>query len=449
MANVVADRALVMDALNLQQMYSDRLGDSFTNDRYMVIGPNTYEDVFYVAFNSGEHMVNALFVGSNITVNTSESAITGGTLNGFWLMSGPEVTPAFLYYYFENLNASALDFYNAMATPGLEDDFSWYGSAFSGNDVFQLSPEHDLVIGYGGNDTINGYEGDDALGGGDGDDTLVGGSGDDLLMGGAGNDTLVGGYGTDTVAINGIVSQYQISESSGSIIMTGPEGTDSLQGVEYIAFGSTDYRAYVPLSDALTSNPLHLAEQISDLYVAYFNRGPDAEGFDYWFHEIYTGTKSLRTIAEDFSWSNEYQAMYPSSLTNDQFVGQIYQNLFDRSPDQGGWDYWSGRLDAGSVQRSGFILDIIEGAYAPSSGPEDRALIDNKHDVSLFYTGSLATYLLEGFDSAIANLLNLVTGDERTVAAAERVIDYAFDNPITLTGVMANDALFDSLWVIA
>jgi len=65
------------------------------------------------------------------------------------------------------------------------------------------------------------------------------------------------------------------------------------------------------------------------------------EQFLHWFHEIYTGTKSLRTIVEDFSWSNEYQIMYPSSLTNDQFVGQIYQNLFDRSPDQGGWDYWS------------------------------------------------------------------------------------------------------------
>ena len=79
--------------------------------------------------------------------------------------------------------------------------------------------------------------------------------------------------------------------------------------------------------------------------------------------------------------------MYPDSLTNDQFVEQIYQNLFDRATDQGGWDYWSGRLDAGSVQRSGFILDVIEGAYAPTSGPEDRTLIDNKHDASLYYTG--------------------------------------------------------------
>jgi hypothetical protein len=141
--------------------------------------------------------------------------------------------------------------------------------------------------------------------------------------------------------------------------------------------------------------------------------------------------------------------MYPSTLTNRQFVEQIYQNLFDRKPDQGGWNYWSGQLDTGSVHRSGFILDVIEGAYASTSGPEDRTLIDNKHDASLYYTGQLAIHPQEGYDIAIVDLLNRVTGDVNTVAAAERVIDYTFNDPITLTGVMTNHVLLDSLWAIA
>lgn len=272
---------------------------------------------------------------------------------------------------------------------------------------------------------------------------------DDTFSFGDGNNTISGDDGADTVVMGGIVSQYHIGQGDVCTYSTGPEGTDTLDSIEYIRFGSSGYTTDVPLWDATTENPLHLAQQIADLYVAYFNRGPDAEGFDYWFHEVYTGAKTLRSIAEDFSWSHEYQSTYPGSLTDREFVEKIYLNLFDRSPDDGGWDYWSGRLDEGSVCRSGFILDVIEGAYAPSSGPEDRTLIDNKHDVSLYYTGQLAMQPQEGFDFAIVDLLDRVTGDADTVLSAEGVIDYAFDNPITLTGVMADEALFDSLWLTA
>jgi Ca2+-binding RTX toxin-like protein len=296
------------------------------------------------------------------------------------------------------------------------------------------------AIGGSGNDTLIGNGSNNSLDGGGGNDTLIGG---------AGNDTLIGGVGTDKIVMGGIVSQYQFSQNSGNTVVTSQEGMDTLTSVEYIRFGSSTYTTDVPLSDATTSNPVHLAKQIADLYVAYFNRGPDAGGFDYWFHEIYTAANSLRGIAEDFAWSNEYQSMYPSTLTNRQFVEQIYQNLFDRKPDQGGWNYWSGQLDTGSVHRSGFILDVIEGAYASTSGPEDRTLIDNKHDASLYYTGQLAIHPQEGYDIAIVDLLNRVTGDVNTVAAAERVIDYTFNDPITLTGVMTNHVLLDSLWAIA
>jgi len=275
---------------------------------------------------------------------------------------------------------------------------------------------------------------------------LLGYGGNDTFYGNAGNDTLIGGNGIDTAVLRGIVSQYQVGGSSGYTYVTSPEGSDMLQQMEYLRFGSTDYTTDVPLSDALTDNPLNLAGDITDLYVAYFNRAPEAAGFDFWFRSIYNGWGNLRDIAECFAESNEYQINYPISLTNREFVERIYENLFDREPDQGGWDFWTSGLDRGVTQRSDFIVDIIEGAYSSSSGPEDRTLIDNKHDVALYYTGQLVERPSEGWDGAIIDVLNLVTRDEGTVVSAERVIDYAFDNPITLTGVVANDALFETLW---
>ena len=294
-----------------------------------------------------------------------------------------------------------------------------------------------------------GGSGNDTLIGNGSNNSLDGGVGDDYIDGGSGNDTLIGGDGTDMVVMGGIVSQYQFSQNSGNTVVTGWEGMDTLTSVEYIRFGSSTYTTDVPLSDATTSNPVHLAKHITDLYVANFNRAPDAGGFDYWFHQIYTAAESLNGIAGNFALSNEYKAMYPSTLTNRQFVDQIYQNLFDRSPDQGGWDYWVDQLDTGNVYRSDFILVVIEGAYAPTGGPGDRTLIDNKHDAALYYTGQLVMDPQEGYDFAIVDLLNRVKGDVKTVAAAERVIDYVFNDPITLTGVMTNPVLLESLWMNA
>jgi serralysin len=285
--------------------------------------------------------------------------------------------------------------------------------------------------------------------GGSGNDTLVGNSGDNVLDGCAGNDTLIGGAGFDTAVMHGIVSQYQFGQSADGIVVTGPEGTDTLGSMECIRFGSSVQTTDIPLSDAATGNPVRLAEQITDLYMGYFNRAPDREGFDYWFHEIYTGSKPLRGIAADFEWSNEYQSISPGTLTDRQLVEQIYLHLLDRPPDLAGWDYWTGRLDTGSAQRSDLVLAVIEGAYASTSGPQDRNLIDNKHDVSLYYTGQLTMRPQEGYDFAICDLLNRITGDVGTIAAADRVIDYALNNPLTLTGVMTDFNLFDSLWMNA
>jgi hypothetical protein len=302
-----------------------------------------------------------------------------------------------------------------------------------------------------GNDSLTGAGQNDLLSGFAGNDTLQGLGGNDSLNAGPGNDTLDGGEGTDTAVVGGLASQYTLQSQGASHVLSGPDGTDTLSSIEYVRFGEDIGQDWaitnVALGDVGNGSANRLTEQITDLYVAYFNRAPDSEGLAYWFKTIYTGEYSLRTIAERFTFEQEYLQAYPSSLANRNFVEQIYLNLFDRNPDAGGWDWWTNELDTGHRQRSGFILDVIEGAYAPTSGPEDRTLIDNKHEASLYYSGLLSLQPEEGFDSTIATVLNRVTGDTNTVAAAERVIDYAFDHTATLAEIVGNAALFDGLWV--
>ncbi|MDK3018585.1 calcium-binding protein [Pseudodonghicola flavimaris] len=73
---------------------------------------------------------------------------------------------------------------------------------------------------------------------GEGDDTLVGTSGDDLLVGAAGDDTLFGGAGDgDIAAFSGLSRGYSIGSDDGkAVIVTGADGRDTLNHVEFLQF---------------------------------------------------------------------------------------------------------------------------------------------------------------------------------------------------------------------
>jgi len=93
-----------------------------------------------------------------------------------------------------------------------------------------------VLNGLAGDDQLDGAGGDDLLIGGQGADSLVGGAGDDTLWGGAGNDSLLGGSGYDIVTVGGGFADYRLLASGDDFILKGPDGRDSLIGIEVILF---------------------------------------------------------------------------------------------------------------------------------------------------------------------------------------------------------------------
>ncbi|MDH4478602.1 MAG: DUF4347 domain-containing protein [Rhodoferax sp.] len=90
-----------------------------------------------------------------------------------------------------------------------------------------------------GNDSLMGTSGNDTIDGLGGDDTIDGGGGDDLLTGNTGSDLLIGGAGDDTAAYTGIKANYTVTRTvTGWTVKdnVGNEGTDTLTGIENIAF---------------------------------------------------------------------------------------------------------------------------------------------------------------------------------------------------------------------
>ncbi len=294
-----------------------------------------------------------------------------------------------------------------------------------------------------------------------GDDGLTGDSWGNTFTPGLGNDRIDADGGVDTVVLPMFPNVFTLTESSPGQV-TGSYGTSTpytlvLNDVEFVQFGRPAsagdperFQTTIALSELVSGAAQLQLGRLTDLYLAFFGRAPDVSGLEYWQERLLEEGRDFATISKDFAWSLEAQALFPPAASNREFVRTVYLNCFGREPDPGGWDYWTGRLDGLGVtdlnDRGAFVGEVILGAYASTSGEEDRSLLSNRHEAAMYYANRLAIDPGEGFDTAINTLLNRVTGDAATGDKAEAVIDYAFAHPITLTGVMSDQALFDSLW---
>ena len=97
--------------------------------------------------------------------------------------------------------------------------------------------------------------------------------------------------------------------------------------------------------------------EVARLYLAYFLRRPDEEGFEYWVGVRRSG-RSLAEISTDFATSGEFVGRY-GALSNRQFVELVYRNVLLRAPDGEGWNHWTAALDRG-VPRGQVMLGFSE-----------------------------------------------------------------------------------------
>lgn len=230
-----------------------------------------------------------------------------------------------------------------------------------------------------------------------GDDTIVGSAGSDYLIGYAGNDhftgngnrdTLVGGDGFDTAHYSSPAEGYTISVGPSGITVTdraspaAAKDQDVLLDIERIQFADLT----IDTESLLKASKLS-TEKFDDLiamYVAYFDRAPDALGISYWASRLVDGM-SLESIAKSFFVQPETVAAYPPGMSNAEFVTKVYQNALGRAPDAEGLAYWVNDLDHGLQTKDMFMLALLNGARAVTGNPADAAYLNNKGDVGAYF----------------------------------------------------------------
>ena len=276
----------------------------------------------------------------------------------------------------------------------------------AGNDVITLREGNEKAFGLAGDDVLQGGLGDDVLDGGAGFDTadyttssagvtidlglitaqnsggagrdtliaiegvrgsafadiltgnavanvLTGGGGNDTLRGNGGSDVIDGGAGIDTAVYAGLSRGY--SGISQTRVAGGREGgADTLSGIERVRFldGTISYESgqAVWIQDEATI-------AVARLYQVCLGRAPDIAGLEHYRSAVDQGY-DLMHFTRAMIESPEFISRF-GTLTNQQFVEQVYRFVLGREGDAGGVTTYVASLSQG-YSRADIVLVFAE-----------------------------------------------------------------------------------------
>lgn len=200
------------------------------------------------------------------------------------------------------------------------------------------------------------------------DDLIVGNELDNVFATLTGNDEVEGGDGVDTVVLPGTLVGYRFDEAYGILHASardGESGSKALASVERLRFDDLTVNLEMPSEMAIFQpDDLRLVEE---LYVAFFNRVPNADGLAHWAGRLRSGD-SFDSIADAFHAAGvQFPDLtgYRPGMSDRDFVNTVYRNVLARADgaSAAGLDYWSGELAAGRATHGSLVMKILSSAH--------------------------------------------------------------------------------------
>ena len=233
---------------------------------------------------------------------------------------------------------------------------------------------------------------------------------------------------------SGARSEYGISQSGSRYTVTdriggrdGSRAVTATSSLNHLYF--SDASVNLAIQAKAASIPAADLQRIEELYIAFFNRVPDADGLAYWIDQYKSGLTLLQ-IADAFYSAAvgqfSSQTGYSATMTNTAFVSKIYLNVLGRAnPDSAGLNYWLAGLADGSQTRGSLVNTILTAAHSYKGNADTSLsavadLLDNKFSVaSLFAVG----YGLSYYDATVAittgtSIASAVTSNSTAAALA-------------------------------
>ncbi|MBP1207872.1 hypothetical protein JOD97_005958 [Duganella sp. 1411] len=172
------------------------------------------------------------------------------------------------------------------------------------------------------------------------------------------NTILHGGLGNDSVAFSGNRADYVVEDHLSYVIVTAksqPQQHALVVNAESLAFADTTLAVTVPAS----------LNTIAGLYQSVLGRQADHQGIEFWVNAAERGV-TLGSIAMGIIQSVESQARHPMVFNGDNAhdLELLYQGIFERHSDAGGFAYWLDKM-AGGVS-----LEVVASSFMASKEME-------------------------------------------------------------------------------
>jgi hypothetical protein len=207
----------------------------------------------------------------------------------------------------------------------------------------------------------------------------------DIFTARADMDSIDGREGVDTIVFPGDQSNYVVTFTARGADVSDKRldglGTMSLENIEIIGFetsqGQSSPRMDLRQVDGYADLSNEQFEALIELYIAYYNRAPDATGLAFWSN-AYADGMSIEEIAGMFNEQDETRAVYREDVSNLHFVAEVYENVLGRAPDLEGLTFWKNTLNSGEVGRDAFIMELLQGVEATAPDGTPQAFIDRQ-----------------------------------------------------------------------
>lgn len=147
-----------------------------------------------------------------------------------------------------------------------------------------------------------------------------------------------------------------------------------------------------PTPPPVENKPEELTELdifIKDAYQYLLGRESDSDGFNYWKGQLTSKNQGALDLINNFIALDEFKAR---NLNDKQFIGAIYEVLFNREADGEGLNYWNSiyQKDKSSNRMKNIVLEIADDTEFLTR-IKSMGVILKKIDVNLFYSELLTS----------------------------------------------------------
>ncbi len=195
---------------------------------------------------------------------------------------------------------------------------------------------------------------------------------------------------SNIVSFNGIRQNYTITKTDTAVTIkdnVGDDGIKTISSATSLKF--LDVNINLTISDLSKQISAKDLNSLIELYIAFFNRVPDADGLAYWIGQILSG-QNFNDIAETFYRAGiNYSSLtgYSAGMSNTDFINVIYRNVLGRpyGADTEGLTYWTNQLVSGVESRGTLVSSIITAAHGLKNDPTYfwvASLLENKISIA-------------------------------------------------------------------